>query len=865
MKNIQMRFLQTLIFLFILCFITSCIETKSSNSDLKSRIQQKHEPSDEFFLQRMGPDGHFALDAYSNALNGINQQTLTRTINGFDNEWTTQGPGNIGARINTVKVNPTNENIIFVGFSDGGVFKTTDGGVTWNPIFDEQAFLSIGDIELDPQNPEIVYVGTGDLNVSGYPFIGDGLHRSIDGGVTWANIGLEETRIISKIIIDPTNSNNIFTATMGLPFQRGSDRGVYRSNDNGNTWEQVLFISDSTGVSEMVMDPNNPQVLYAVGWDRIRNNFESLIKGEGAKVYKTIDGGDTWNVLEGGLPNDIDHSRMGITICESNPSVLYVQYVAASGYQLEAIYKTEDAGISWDTIPIDEDINGLSGNAMGGFGWYFGKIRVNPNDPNDIYLLGVDLWRTVNGGENWSLATPPWWYYDVHADKHDLTFLNNGGVLLGTDGGLYRYNANNDLWEDIENIPTTQFYRVAYSPHQSDLYYGGAQDNGSMGGNEDEINNWARIFGGDGFQMAFDPDNSDRFFVETQRGNIGVTLDGGISYDSGNNGIDDSDRRNWDMPYIISPHTSQILYTGTYRVYYGEGDIPEWNPISEDLTDGADANSRYNNITAIDESPIEEGLLYAGTGDGNVWRGDNVGTTWTSISDGLPDQYVTDVISSPSDVNVAYVTYSGYRDNDFLPRIFKSENQGGTWEDISSDLPDLAINELLIVPETGDSVMFVATDGGVYGTVTAGTSWERLGTNMPIITVYDLVINEDKNELVAGTFARSIMTYPLDSIFAMEDTIMVSNSSPKRWEDSGIKIIPTIATHYTRVKIENTEPNRNAELIVISIDGKLMYQASKLSGNEIIHDLDISNYPTGQYFVKVKIRHKVMSSAFVKQ
>ncbi len=865
MKNIQLKFFQALMFLCIYCFITSCNETESTTHETNNRIEQKHEPSDEFFLQRMGPDGHFALDAYTNALKNINQQTLARTINGFDEEWTTQGPGNIGARINTVKVHPTNEDIIYAGFSDGGVFKTIDGGSTWNPIFDDQAFLSIGDIELDPQNPDIVYVGTGDLNISGYPFIGDGLHRSMDGGATWTNIGLEETRIISKIIIDPTNSNNIFTATLGLPFQRGSDRGIYRSNDNGSTWNQVLFISDSTGVSEMVMDPNDPQVIYAVGWDRIRNNFESIIKGEGAKVYKTTDGGDTWNILEGGLPNDVTHSRMGITIHENDPNILYVQYVAASGYQLEAIYKTEDAGVSWDTIPIDEDINGLSGNAMGGFGWYFGKIRVNPNDPNDIYILGVDLWRTLDAGENWERATPPWWSYDVHADKHDLTFLNDGGVLLATDGGLYKSDANNDLWEDIENIPTTQLYRVAYNPHQPDLYYGGAQDNGSMGGNEDAINNWDRIFGGDGFQMAFDPDNSERFFVETQRGNISVTLDGGNSYNSGDNGIDNADRRNWDMPYIISPHSSQTVYSGTYRVYTGFGDIPDWFSVSDDLTDGPDATSRYNNITAIDESPIEEGLLYVGTGDGNVWRGDNAGATWTSLSDNLPDQYVTDVIGSPTDVNVAYVTYSGYRDNDFMPRIFRSEDQGMIWEDISNDLPDLAINELLIVPETGDSVMFVATDGGVYGTITAGTSWERLGTNMPIITVYDLVINEENNELVAGTFARSIMTYPLDSVLAMEDTIMVSNNNLTELKKSGIKIIPTIATHSTQVKIENIEYNRTAELVVVSIDGKLMYQASNLSGNEITHDLDISNYPAGQYFVKVKVRHKVMSAAFVKQ
>lgn len=863
MKKKIFTFYSPLFILLILSLFNSCSQPETKEVT-NNRIEQKHEPSDEFFLQRLGPDGHFALDAYTNGLRSVNQQTQIRTINGFDEEWTTQGPGNIGARVNTIKVHPSNEDIIYAGFSDGGVFKTTDGGTNWNPIFDDQSFLTIGDIELDPQDPNIVYVGTGDLNISGYPFIGDGLYRSMDGGENWSNIGLEETRIISKIIIDPTNSNNIFAATMGLPFQRSNDRGIYRSTDNGNNWEQVLFISDSTGVSEMVMDPTNPQVIYAVGWDRIRSNFESLIRGEGAKVYKTIDGGDTWNILEGGLPNDETHSRMGITIHENDPNILYVQYISGSSYQLEAIYKTEDAGISWDTIPIDEDINGLSSNAMGGFGWYFGKIRVNPTDPNDIYLLGVDLWRTTDAGENWYRASPPWWSYDVHADKHDLLYLDDGGILLGTDGGIYRSDASNDNWEDIENIPTTQLYRVAYNPHLPDQYYGGAQDNGSMGGNAAGINDWARIFGGDGFQMAFDEDNPDRFFVETQRGNISVTLDGGNSFDSGDNGIDFGDRRNWDMPYIISPHSSQILFTGTYRVYTGAGDIPDWTPISEDLTDGPDAPSRYNNITAIDESVIESGLIYVGTGDGNLWRGDNFGANWTSISNGLPDQYVTDVLGSPTDVDIAYVTYSGYRDNDFLPRIYRSNDQGDTWEDISGNLPDLAINELMIVPETGDSVLFVATDGGVYGTVTAGEEWERLGTNMPTITVYDLTINEAKNELVAGTFARSIMTYPLDSVLVMDDP-MVSNNNITKIDEAGLKIVPTVATQTTQIEIENTEPNRTADIAVISLDGKLMYEASKLSGEKIVHPLDISNYPAGQYFVKVKIRHKIISAAFVKQ
>lgn len=879
MKNIHEEintsiFFQIGISLFCLLLIASCGQSplpdnKTNKEVSNNRLYQKHEPNEEFFLQRSYPDGKFDIKAYSDGLKEAKQSAaLARNINGFDETWTVQGPGNIGARANTVVANPLNEDIMYAGFAKGGVFKTTDGGLSWNPIFDDQIFLSIGDIVLDPNDPNIVYVGTGDVNITGYPSIGDGLYRSMDGGNTWTNLGLEEQRIISKIVIDPTNSNRIFAGTMGLPFERNNERGLYRSEDNGATWEQVLFLSDSTGVIDVLMNPQNPDILYAAGWDRIRNNIESVIRGAGAKIYKSIDGGDNWNMLEGGLPNDIPHSRVGLEMSGTNPDVLFVQYVGED-LAFESVYKTTDAGISWLPIPTDEYTNGLPADILRTFGWYFGKIRVNPNDDNDIFLLGVDLWRTLDGGNNWFMASPIWWEYSVHADKHDLVFLPSGNILLATDGGLYKTDNSASEWEDIENIPTTQFYRVAYNPHDPNAYYGGAQDNGSTGGNAANFNGWPRIYGGDGFQMAFDPNNPDRFFAETQRGGIVVTENGGYYFDDATFGIDFDDRRNWDMPYIISPHNSEVLYTGTYRVYRGTGSNPFWSAITDDLTDGTDEEHRYHNITAIDESPFTPGLLYVGTGDGNLWRIDDyLALDWTSISAGLPDQYVTDVIASPTDENVVYVTYSGYRDNDNIPRIHRSEDQGATWTDISANLPDLAINELLVLPDFSDSILFVATDGGVYGSVDKATSWERVGTNMPTVITYDMVINEANNELVAGTFARSIMTYPLDSLIesikpVVEDSVDVAVSpSPVQLKNT-LKITPSLATDYIQVELGNIEPGRSFEFVILNSVGKLLYH-QKESGNGGEYRVDVSNWASGTYFVKAKLRHEVVSKSFVK-
>jgi len=844
--------------LLIAILITSCA-TEPVATPQNNRWDTKHIPSEQFLLQRSYPDKQFDLRAYTRALEQARDQQSSGD-RGIDAEWTVQGPGNIGGRVTSIAVHPTNENIIYAGFADGGVFKTTDGGNSWLPIFDDQLFLAIGTIVLDPVDPNTVYVGTGDPNISGLPSIGDGLYKSTDGGTNWTHLGLEAQRIISKVAIDPTDTDVLYVACMGLPFGPTPDRGVYKSTDGGQNWDQILYLSDTTGVIDMMMNPENPQVLYAAGWDRIRNNSRSLTSGKGARIYRTTDGGENWVKLENGLPGG-EQSRIGLAMSGLNPEVVFAM-VVNSNFNLEGIYKSTDSGDNWSAIPTDEYANNLDGGALGGFGWYFGKLRVNPKDDNDIYLLGIDLWRTTDNGNFWDQAAPQWWTYEVHADKHDLLFTVGGNLILGTDGGVYKSTDNADTWVDIENIPTTQFYRVGYNPHEPDFYYGGAQDNGTTGGNANDINAWPRIYGGDGFQPAFDPIDPMKMYAETQNGGLVFSVDGGYDWRFGQEGLS-GDRRNWDMPYIISPHSNQVLYTGTYRAYRGAtgADTLVWNVISDDLTEGTD--DRYHTITTLDESPVLQGLLYYGAVDGYVNRRDPETGVWSSIAAGLPQRYVTDIKASPDFQDGVYITHSGYKDNDYIPHIHRSSDRGQNWEDISGDLPELAVNDIYILPNNQDSVLFAATDGGVYASLNRGQNWSRLGTGMPFIPVFDLELNVARNELIAGTFARSIMTFPLDSLGVSSDIMVAVNPVPLPAR-TFVKLSPNPTTDQIQIRYTNIEPGRNSAIAILDAAGKLVASRNNIQGREVTESFDVSSLPAGTYWVKVKMRHQVRTEAFVK-
>jgi len=817
--------------LVLLAGVFSC--RSESDEKAQEKLIDKTYPYEGFFLDKQWSDELFDFNTYELAFRQAKMgiEDGKRSVG----TWKVEGPGNIGARINTIAIDPNDKNRMFCGFSDGGVWRTTDGGANWEPVFDNQTRLAIGHIYFHPTIPNTIYVGTGDPNIGGYVKIGDGLYESTDGGDTWRYIGLRDQRIISKLAIHPSSPNTIYAATMGVPFQKNNRRGLYKSENRGATWQQILYLNDSTGVIDLIQDPVNPEILFACTWNRIRSDKRSLVSGPDAGIYKSFDGGATWKKLTEGLP-DGPMSRIGIIQAPSNRNVLYATYTHPQNFNLQGIYKSTDLGESWTRVPT-EDQN-LPATVFGGFGWYFGKIRVNPKDENDVFILGVDLFRK-KGEEPWVMAAPPWFTYDVHADKHDLVFTDTH-MYLATDGGMYRSDYENTAWEDVENIPTTQFYRVATNPFQPDQYYGGAQDNGSTGGNAAMINDWPRIFGGDGFQMRFHPTKSNVFYVETQNGNIAVTRDGGNTFLGGSNGLEGP--RYWDMPYFLSPHNPSVMYTGTDRVYTSTaGDVPEWFPISELVVDPT-SDAFVKSVTTIDESILQEGLLYTGGGDGSVWTSPDAGQTWSSISAGLPVRYVSCIKASPTEKDWVYVSHTGYRANEFTAQLFLSKNQGATWESISGDLPAFSINSILILPNTQDQVIFVGTDGGVYYTKDGGSSWERVGTNMPLIPVYDLALTEDKRGIIAGTYARGIQSFDLDQIG------LISNATVELTPTKKFTLFPTIGQDIFYIQAQEA-PSRGVEFFIFDQVGKMVYNgALRIQKAEI----RLGNLQPGMYFLKIQ-------------
>jgi photosystem II stability/assembly factor-like uncharacterized protein len=679
----------------------------------------------------------------------------TDRLSGGGLTWEEAGPYNIGGRVTALAVVPGGQTV-YLGAAAGGVFKSLNGGVNWTPVFDEYGAFSIGAVALDPTDPQTVYVGTGEANASVDSYDGAGLFRSRDGGQTWQHLGLAETRRIARVAVDPSEPQRVFVAAMGGQFSTGPDRGLYRSEDGGQSFQKVLFLNDSTGVCEVVIHPTSPETVYAATWERVRRPSYRRAYGPGCGIWRSADHGTSWQRLQAGLPAPSDSvGRIALAIATSRPSTVYAQIVEGfiSGTTMDyggrGLYRSEDGGESWTR----RDLAGFT-DLFGGFGWYFGDMAVDPANPEKLYALGVEMAQSIDGGALWSPVTG-----NAHVDFHAVWIDPGqpGRIYVGNDGGFYRTESGAGSWVKSVDLPITQFYAGSIDPSNPQRLIGGTQDNGSMITAGDP-RAWSFIFGGDGFYCLIHPDDPNIVFAEYQFCSYGTgprrSVNGGASFAGAPPGFVTTERYNWNAPFVMNPRNPNVLLAGSYRVYRSLDNGRTYGGISPNLTTNPPAAVVYGTISTLAISAADTSLYFAGTDDGKVWRSQDRGANWQDITAGLPRRSVTRVTPDPLNPQVVYVTLSGFNLDEAAAHVYRSADRGMTWAPIDGNLPDIPANDLLVDP-ADTRTLYLATDIGVWASRDLGAGWFPLGVGMPVQTVFDLTLHAPSRTLVAATHGRS--------------------------------------------------------------------------------------------------------------
>lgn len=691
------------------------------------------------------------------------------------------GPAFTSGRIAAFAVNPESRAEYYVAVASGGVWKTTNAGTTYTPVFDNQGSYSIGAVTIDPSNTSTVWVGTGENNAQRSVGWGDGVYKSEDGGKSWKNMGLKKSEHIGRILVDPRDSNTVYVAAQGPLWGPGGDRGLFKTTDGGKTWKNILQISDNTGVTDIALDPSNPDTIYAAAWQRRRHVFTMIAGGPESAFYKSTDAGATFRKITAGLPNGEDIGRIGIAVSPAEPNIVYLQMEAANGRG--GIFRSTDRGASFERR-----------NSANEPGMYYARIIADPKNPDRIYIMNVVPEVSDDGGRTLQRMS----IRSVHVDIHDLWIdpKDTNYYLLGGDGGVYESFNRGENWAFKPNLPVTQFYDVAVDNSKPFYYvYGGTQDNSSMGGpsrtrNTTGIANsdWFITTGGDGFHSRVDPTDPNTVYAESQHGYL-VRYDRRTGQSVGiqpKEGAGEAPLRwNWDSPLIISPHSHTRLYFAANRLFRSDDRGNTWKPISGDLTRQINKNalpvmgvvwpadavakststSFYGNIVALTESPKKEDVVYVGTDDGLIQMTDDAGQHWTKYETfpGVPEKtYVSRLFASSHDASTVYASFENHKNADFKPYLLKSTDKGKTWTSISSNLPEngpvLAFTEDPVNP----NLLFAGTEFGLFFTIDGGKKWTQLKGGLPTIAVRDLVIHPREGDLVAATFGRGF--YILDDI-----------------------------------------------------------------------------------------------------
>jgi len=610
-------------------------------------------------------------------------------------EWRNIGPCNMGGRIDDFAVVESNPKIIYAGMASGGIWKTTNNGVTWEPMFDDQVTSTIGDVTVSPSNPDIVWIGTGEPNNRQSSSWGNGVYKSMDGGKTWKNMGLQDTHHIGRIAIHPRNPDIVYVAALGHLWGPNKERGLFKTSDGGKTWTNAKYIDENTGFVDVAIDLENPNTLYAAAYQRRRRGWGFNGGGPGSGLYKTTDGGETWIQLTNGLPQG-NTGRIGVDVFRSNPNIVY----ALVEHKLGGTFRSEDKGLTW------KKMSSTNPRPM-----YYSKIRIDPNNDQRIWVLGASMYVSEDGGKTFSTN----YVRGIHGDHHAMWInpLDSNHVVLGSDGGIYFSYDRGKTWDFVNIMPLGQFYEVGFDMRKPYYVYGGLQDNGSWGGpsatltrlgvtNED----WFRIGGGDGFFTQVDPTDYTTIYAESQNGNLfRFDLKSGERKSIRPMPADETEtyRFNWNSPVLISPHDHKTIYYGGNKLFKSKDRGDTWE-ASIDLTTQQDREklplmgvlpdestlsrhdgiSYFGDITTISESPIKEGLLYVGTDGGNIQVSRNGGMTWKNVISKVPGvpkyTYVTRVVASNAEEGIAYVTLDGHRNNDFKAYVFMTNHSSGTDE-----------------------------------------------------------------------------------------------------------------------------------------------------------------------------------------
>lgn len=824
----------TYLSIFAVLLFVNCKHFSIDKIEVTESVENKLLPSDYFFQQRAYPKNKIDIKATQQAI--AYRERAHKKSTKRNNTWQFAGPINVGGRVTDIEMFPDDLNTIFVGTASGGIFKSTDQGESWLPIFDEAASLSIGDMAI--AGDKTIFVGTGEANAGGgsLAYDGVGVYKSTDEGNNWEWKGLADVGSIGKVVVNPNNANEVYVAAMGHLFENNSERGVYRSKDGGDNWEQVLFVSDITGAIDLAIDPTNPEILYAAMWERIRRPNNRQYGGATSGIYKSTDGGDTWIVLNSGLPiSPTQKGRIGIAVAPSRPNTIMAIYANRLG-SLEGIYKSTNGGANWNQVG---DIGSVS------FMWWFGKIVIDPLDANTVFAPALDLYRSRTGGDSFFNVSN-----NMHVDQHALFIhpMNTDFAVAGNDGGVYISINGGSQWTKKNTLPITQFYTCEIDYSAPNQLYGGTQDNATIRTRTGNLDDWTTLFGGDGFRVLVDPQDNQFIYGEWQRGNLLRSTNGGASFQNALNGIDNTDRNNWNTPVAMDFNEPANLYYGTQRVYKSTNRAENWTAISPDLSNGNQSQSlTFGTLTTIDVSILNGAIIYAGTDDGNVWNTLDGGENWTKLSDNLPNRWVTDVAADPVNPATAYAVFSGYRFGENIGHIYKTIDNGETWTDISGDLPDVPLNAVIINPTNTDQ-LFVASDIGVFETLDGGVGWALLSNDLPNVPVTDLDYHGPTNTLVAATYGRGIYRYEVSETTPIVDIATL---------DVAIQVFPNPVSDVLNIAFE-LKKETTLSLYLTDLQGRriktIVNQSFSLGRNEL--SVVVNDIAGGHYYLVLETASK---------